>query len=110
MTLAHILTDEQARILVEERRALAELRLALERVAMDDEDAASFDASAPNPSDVRPPGRNGWLPGRPLASPAVVSAGRCMELLDSGVAPTATGTSSTPRCAFSVSSTCAHGA
>ena len=45
MTLAHILTDEQARILVEERRALAELRLALERVAMDDEDAASFDAS-----------------------------------------------------------------
>ena len=45
MTLAHILTDEQARIVVEERRALAELRLALERVAMDDEDAASFDAS-----------------------------------------------------------------
>lgn len=45
MTLAHILTDEQARILVEERRALAELRLTLERVAMDDDDAASFDAS-----------------------------------------------------------------
>ena len=45
MTLAHILTDEQARILVEERRALAELRLALERVAMEDDDAASFDAS-----------------------------------------------------------------
>ena len=45
MTLAHILTDEQARIVVEERRALAELRLALERVAMDDENAASFDAS-----------------------------------------------------------------
>ena len=45
MTLAHILTDEQARILVEERRALAELRLTFERVAMDDDDAASFDAS-----------------------------------------------------------------
>ncbi len=45
MTLAHILTDEQARILVEERRALAELRLALERVSMDEEDTSSFDAS-----------------------------------------------------------------
>ena len=45
MTLAHILTDEQARILVEERRALAELRVTLERVAMDNDDAASYDAS-----------------------------------------------------------------
>ena len=45
MTLAHILTDEESQLLVDERRTLASLRLTLERTGMDAEDARSFDGS-----------------------------------------------------------------
>ena len=45
MTLAHILTEKEESILADNRRALSELRLTLERVQVEPDDAASFDAS-----------------------------------------------------------------
>jgi len=45
MNLSRILSDKEEEILARERRALAECRLSLERVAIEERDAASFDAS-----------------------------------------------------------------
>ena len=45
MTLARILSEGEEKLLTEERSALAELRLVLERVAIEEKDASSFDAS-----------------------------------------------------------------
>ena len=45
MSLSRILSDKEEEILARERRALAECRLSLERVAIEERDAASFDAS-----------------------------------------------------------------
>lgn len=45
MTLSRVLTEEEERILVDERRSLAELRVVLERCNLEDEDAESFEAS-----------------------------------------------------------------
>ena len=45
MSLAHVLTPEEERILADERRALSELRVTLERTSIVREDGSSFDAS-----------------------------------------------------------------
>lgn len=45
MTLARILTEKEESILADNRRVLSELRLTLERVRVETDDAASFDAS-----------------------------------------------------------------
>lgn len=45
MSLVRVLTDEQQRILADERHALSRLRVALERVEVESDDASSFDAS-----------------------------------------------------------------
>jgi small GTP-binding protein len=45
MKLGKILSDSEEEILARERRALAECRIALERVAIEERDAASLDAS-----------------------------------------------------------------
>ncbi|HXV65498.1 MAG TPA: dynamin family protein [Vicinamibacteria bacterium] len=45
MSLARILSDKEEKLLREERSALGELRLALERVGIEEGDASSFDAS-----------------------------------------------------------------
>ena len=45
MSLTRILSDKEEEILARERRALAECRLSLERAAIEERDAASFDAS-----------------------------------------------------------------
>lgn len=45
MSLARILSDEEARLLADERRALTELRVLLERLEVEEKDAKSFDAS-----------------------------------------------------------------
>ena len=45
MTLARILTEKEESILADTRRVLSELRIALERVQVEPDDAASFDAS-----------------------------------------------------------------
>jgi predicted GTPase len=45
MSLSKILSDDEEEILARERRALAECRLSLERVAIEQRDAAAFDAS-----------------------------------------------------------------
>lgn len=45
MSLAGVLSPAEDKLLAEVRRALSELRLVLERLAIDDKDASSFDAS-----------------------------------------------------------------
>lgn len=45
MALARILSDREEKLLAEERRVLSDLRLVLERLAVEEKDAASFDAS-----------------------------------------------------------------
>ncbi|HSF16308.1 MAG TPA: dynamin family protein [Vicinamibacteria bacterium] len=45
MSLARILSDKEEKLLREERSALGELRLVLERVGIEESDASSFDAS-----------------------------------------------------------------
>ncbi len=45
MSLARILTKDEERILADERQALSGLRVALERVEVESDDGASFDAS-----------------------------------------------------------------
>jgi small GTP-binding protein len=45
MSLSKILSDDEEAILARERRALAECRLSLERVAIESRDAVAFDAS-----------------------------------------------------------------
>ena len=45
MTLARILTEKEESILADTRRVLSELRVTLERVQVEPDDAASFDAS-----------------------------------------------------------------
>lgn len=45
MSLARILSKDEERLLVDERRVLSELRLILERVEVEKDDASSFDAS-----------------------------------------------------------------
>jgi small GTP-binding protein len=45
MSLARILSPTAEKLLADERGALSELRLALERIAIDEKDGASFDAS-----------------------------------------------------------------
>lgn len=45
MTLARILTEKEEALLADLRRVLAELRITLERVQVESDDAASFDAS-----------------------------------------------------------------
>ncbi|HLE71589.1 MAG TPA: dynamin family protein, partial [Vicinamibacteria bacterium] len=45
MSLSRILSDKEEEILARERRVLSECRLSLERVEIEERDAASFDAS-----------------------------------------------------------------